>query len=86
VHAAHIRMGIYKTSRPIVKLYQLEVSSEDDVAQGTNDTRTNLLMTLRKNLVKTLRTIKYHLTTLILPKHVHEGMLLPGLHGRYLSG
>jgi len=27
IHAAHIRMGSYRTSCPIVKLYPLEVSS-----------------------------------------------------------
>ena len=31
VRAANIRMGTYRTSRPIVKLYPLEVSSEDDI-------------------------------------------------------
>ena len=37
VRAAHIRMGMYKTSCPIVKLYPLEVSSEDDVSQTVTD-------------------------------------------------
>lgn len=29
VHAVHIRMGNYKTTRPIVKLHPLEISCED---------------------------------------------------------
>ena len=37
VRAAHIRMGTYKTTRPIVKLYPLEVSSEDDISQAVTD-------------------------------------------------
>ena len=37
VRAAHIRMGTYKTSRPIVKLYPLEVSSEDDISPAVTD-------------------------------------------------
>ena len=31
------RMGTYKTTCPIVKLYPLEVSSEDDVSQAVTD-------------------------------------------------
>ena len=37
VRAAHIRMGTHKTTRPIVKLYPLEVSSEDGVSQAVTD-------------------------------------------------
>ena len=35
--AAHIRIETYKTTHPIVKLYPLEVSSEDDVSQAVTD-------------------------------------------------
>ena len=37
VRAAHIRMGMYKTTHPIVKLYRLELSSEDDASQAIPD-------------------------------------------------
>ena len=43
VHAAHIKMGTYRTTRPIVKLYPLEVSSTDqcdDVHQVIPDGKT----------------------------------------------
>ena len=31
IRAAHIRMGTYKTTRPITKLYPLEVSNPDEM-------------------------------------------------------
>ena len=40
VRAANIRMGTYRTSRPIVKLYPLEVRSEEDIIQAVaNDSQ-----------------------------------------------
>ena len=48
IRAAHIRMENYRTTRPIVKLYPLEVRNDendlpttpdDDVLQGPNDTQ-----------------------------------------------
>jgi len=43
VRAAHIRMGTYKTTRSIVKLYPLEVSSEyhSDVTPDPQDAKPN---------------------------------------------
>ena len=41
VRAAHIRMGTYKTMHPIVKLYPLEVSSEDQCDSDTQVTSDN---------------------------------------------
>jgi len=43
IRAAHIRMGTYKTTRPIVKLYPLEVSIEDhsDRVDVTPDAKPN---------------------------------------------
>ena len=42
VHAAHIRIGNYRTTRPIVKLYPLEVSSPDEMnPQRSSNITTN---------------------------------------------
>ena len=41
VRAAHIRMGSYKTTRPITKLYPLEVSDPDEMnSQNSSDNTT----------------------------------------------
>ena len=44
VRTAHIRMGNYRTTRPIVKLYPLEVSySDDNTSQETPDDNTQCI-------------------------------------------